>query len=178
MMWPGTIRWLVAGFLLAACAGGRAREEERGPMATEAELFDALEALAASRPFRVDDVSRKTGLALAPDKDGTDEIFAVHRGRNPAGPLFVEAELRTPGPGATAPDGILILTLNRAVAVTARNATSRFGSEQDLIVPTPRQPADTPVYAVYRRPWGDLRLGFERGGRRLLVKVVLDATGR
>lgn len=147
-------------------------------MATEAGLFDALDALAASRPFRVDEVSRRTGLTLTPDMDQTDEVFAVHRGRNLAAPLFVEAELRTPGPKGTAPDGILILCLNPAVEVTARNATARLGSEQDLIVPTPRQPADAPVYAVYRKPWGDLRLGFERGSRGRLVKVVLDATGR
>lgn len=147
-------------------------------MATEAELFDALDALAASLPFRVDEVSRRTGLTLTPDKDRTDEVFAAHRGRNPAAPLFVEAELRTPGPGGTAPDGILILSLNPAVKVTARNATSRLGSEQNLIVPTPRQPADTPVYAVYRKAWGDLRLGFERGRDGRLVKVILDATGR
>ncbi|MBK6404707.1 MAG: hypothetical protein IPF66_06525 [Holophagales bacterium] len=146
-------------------------------MATEAELFDALEALAASRPFRVDDVSRKTGLALAPDKDGTDEIFAVHRGRNPAGPLFVEAELRTPGPGATAPDGILILTLNRAVEVTVRSTTSRFGSEQDLIVPTPDNPPilpPTPSIAGRGVTSGsDSSVAAAGSGQ-----VVLDATGR
>jgi len=146
-------------------------------MATEAELFEALDALEASRPFLVDDVSRRTGLTLVPGRDQTDGAFAVHRGSDPAGALFVEAELRVPGPAATAPDGILILWVSPAVEVTARAVTSRLGPEQDLIVPTPRQPADAPVYAVYRNAWGHLRLGFERGVRGRLVRIVLDATG-
>jgi hypothetical protein len=82
-------------------------------------------------------------------------------------------ELRMPKKRGS-PRLIVIDIDTRSTCVDRRRVRARYGEAADLLPPSPHQPAGSPAYQVYRKPWGDLRIGFDQ--RRCAVSVVIDAT--
>lgn len=159
--------------LLLFCAGNQQRERI---VWANSELLKAVKELSAARPFEKDRVSRLTAHQLRPVPDSGNPYFSVLSSKDERGRLFREVELRVPGNGASAKDGLVVLTVQPKLCVERREVLESFGKESEISVPTPRQPPESPVYLVYQYAWGAIRFGFERTGRECLRTVILDAT--
>ena len=72
-------------------------------------------------------------------------------------------------------DGMALLDIAPDQAATAEEVIARYGVDNELALPTTRQPEDSPVYLVYRFPWGKLSFGFEPDLDGRLTNVVVDA---
>ncbi|MEP7120468.1 MAG: hypothetical protein ABJE95_06155 [Byssovorax sp.] len=140
------------------------------------EVFKMVQDLAAARPFRADAVAAITTQPLQPASSQPNAYFTIYTAHDDANPHVKETELRVPKAGATADDGLLILTLPTTSCIAESEVKAHFGDKAEPSFPSPREPASAPMYLVYRLPWGALRFGFERGGRACLTTVVLDAT--
>lgn len=142
------------------------------------EIFKMVQDLVASRPLRADAVAKITTQPLQPAESPSNPYFSIFTAHDDAHAHIRETELRVPRPGsgATAEDGILILTLQTKSCITQKEVLAQFGDNPELAIPTPREPPTAPMYLVYRQPWGAMRFGFERVGRACLTTVVLDAT--
>lgn len=137
-------------------------------------VLDAVEALMAGRPLSVERVSSTLGVSLEVQPERSNAHFTIHTSSAPSGP-WAAVELRVPV--AEDRDGLVVVSLREEVEIGKQEVMDRFGARPEIMVPTPREPKDAPLYLVYRFGWGDVRFGFERGGRELLRRVVLDATG-
>lgn len=146
-------------------------------METNGDVLKTVKALTSERPFRAERLKRALGQELHPVPAESNDFFEVFRATDAGSPLFREIEVRVPKAGSgAARDGIVVLTVQPRICVVRAEVTERFGSSPEISVPTPREPPDSPIYLVYRQPWGSLRFGMERGGRECLKTVVLDAT--
>lgn len=141
---------------------------------TSAAVLDTVEALMAARPLSVEGVSRILGVSLEHQPERSNPYFGIHTSARQAGMPVAEVELRLPA--SPDRDGLLVVALSEEVPIGKQEVMDRFGSRPELSVPTPREPPSAPLYLVYRFGWGDVRFGFERGGRELLRRIVLDAT--
>jgi hypothetical protein len=128
-------------------------------------LFDRVADLEDAVPFERASVERITGSSLVQTEHSTD-YFTVYRGPSP---LFELVELREPT--SRGRGGIVRLTLDKPVA--RAKARGRFGEVVDVAMPGPMEPPGSATHYIYRRPWGEVRLGC-RGDD--LVTIVLDAT--
>jgi hypothetical protein len=138
--------------------------------------LESILRLAELVPFRVDEVSRATGLALAEQPTGSNPYFTIYRSNGAGAGLFRSAELRVRNEATPGRDGLLIVDLAGSDCVTRDDAISALGSPR-IVPASPHASPQTPHYYVYDRSWGQLRLGFARDERSCLVTAVLDATG-
>lgn len=140
------------------------------------EVFKMVQDLAAARPFRADAVAAITSQPLQPASSQPNAYFTIYTAHDDANAHVRETELRVPKAGATADDGILILTLPKSSCVAQSEVKAHFGDKAEPSFPSPREPATAPMYLVYHLPWGAMRFGFERGGRECLTTIILDGT--
>jgi hypothetical protein len=144
-------------------------------MMTSSKILALISTLAASRPFKLDEVTQLTGASFRPETSVSNEYFTVYRSADATQVPLQKVELRVPTSKSSRKDGLLLFELDPATCVTQDEAQRYFGQSPELSVPTPRQPPDSPLYLNYSRPWGSLRLGFSRDDKSCLVAVVIDA---
>ena len=140
-------------------------------------VLDAVEALMAGRPLSVERVSSTLGVSLELQPERSNAHFAIHTSSTSSAPSAPWAAVELRVPVAEDRDGLVVVSLRDEVEISKQEVMDRFGARPEIMVPTPREPKDAPLYLVYRFGWGDVRFGFERGGRESLRRVVLDATG-
>ena len=173
--WPA---WaLRVGILASACmaATGEMNAQNKS---TANDTLDIVKQLIDSRPLTPEKVLRATGIRIDRRDQESSRYFSIFKSSEPGRGVFRDAELRVPGEGATAKGELLILTLAPGSRVGEQLVRQTFGKEQRVSFPTPHQPADSPRYFEYERPWGAVRFGFRPAGNRELVTIVLDATQR
>ncbi len=144
-------------------------------MTTSSKILALISTLAASRPFKPDEVTRLTGASLKPEASVSNEYFTVYRSGDGTQAPLKKVELRVPTSQSSRKDGLLLFEIDPATCVSQDEARRYFGQSPELSIPTPRQPPDSPIYLNYSRPWGSLRLGFSRDDKSCLVSVVIDA---
>ena len=166
--------------MAAACSNrvghqeGQATTEEK-PMEASASIFDLIPRLVQKLPFRQEDVASLTGVTLTRDQQVSNNAFDVYRSTGPKGQIAA-VEVRQRIEPTAGKSGIVILDLAGGTCIKQKDAMARFGDPGDILVPTPHQPPDSPVYLVYKQKWGELRLGFARVEPECLTSIVLDAT--
>jgi hypothetical protein len=168
----------------AACGRGEVQEQKSQPvskegraMSTHEEFFKTIQDLIAARPFTVEGVEKVSKHKLAAVPKESNAYFGVFAAQDEAHPNFRALELRMPKPGATARDGMLILTVQPKVSINQKEVKAQFGENPELSFQTHRRPPDGPTYFVYRFPWGKVSFGFDGKGQELLQSVSIDATG-
>lgn len=139
------------------------------------QLFELVDKLSAARPFRHEPLGKLLGKTLEFDPAESHGYFTTYRARISDSSLVQSAEVRVPTVATTAPDGLLILEV-KPLGIKQLTVVQRFGKNPELSVPTPRQPADSPLYLIYRLEWGQLKFGFSRGRDEQLVRIIWDAT--
>lgn len=135
-------------------------------------LFDAVEAAIAARSSGIDSAARALGAAFerAPTRS-TDVFDVLTAQRSRAYPAVMSAELRVDR--RTGKIRQIIIDVDADAFCTPDDEVLRhFGSSPELSVPTPRQPADSPLFYVYHHPWGDLRIGVSPIGQRCVETIV------
>jgi hypothetical protein len=145
-------------------------------MSPAEQVFGIVDRITAARPFRLETVAALVGFTIVETRRSARAGFRYGQG-NRNGGLIAAAEIRErldPSPGR---DGLVILDLGGGFCIGQRQVMRRYGDAPELAVPTPHQPADAPLYFVYRFDWGQISFGFARSGEECLVGVVLDATG-
>lgn len=138
-------------------------------------LLDTIEKLSQTRPLGRDEVESSLDVSLRGDPNNTNRYIEVLRSFRVAAPIK-KVELRLPLPGATRKDGMLIVDLDPEAArdVTGDAVRSRFGDSAEVIEPEPEQPAGSPHYLSYTKPWGAVRFGFQRPSWDVLLTFVID----
>jgi hypothetical protein len=134
-------------------------------MSVNDDFFKLVQDLMAARPFTIEGVEKITGHKLHPvpntaffaSKDDTHRSFQAIDMR---GPNFISLDVQTQR------------------CVEENEVKGRYGDRPELSFPTAPAPPTTPVYLVYRFPWGKVSFGFERAGRKCLIEVIINATGK
>ncbi|WP_224243191.1 hypothetical protein [Hyalangium gracile] len=144
-------------------------------MMTSSTILALISTLAASRPFKLEEVDRLMATSLKPEVSVSNAYFTVYRAKDTAKAPLHNVELRVPTSKSHRKDGLLLFEIAPSTCVTQEQARHHFGPSPELSVPTPHQPPDSPIYLSYSQPWGSLRLGFSRTAKACLVSVVLDA---
>jgi hypothetical protein len=157
--------------LLAAPAQVHASGELK-PMDDALPLFALVDRLVEARPLTAAATGKLVGGSLTPNGPRSTEHVLIYEATGT--PEFDRIELRLAGPKSKDNGQFLMLEVNARRCVQTATVLARYGREDDLDVPTPRQPADAPVYVTYHRDWGTLSFGFERTGMKCLRNVVLD----
>lgn len=140
------------------------------------QLFNFLISLGEKHAFTPETLTSLTGLSLM-DDPFPNEHFSVHHSlENTAKehPFIKKVELRSPVEKGN-PGGLIILDLCNTSHITGKDVVKRFGEVSDLIIPSPEQPEEDPVFLVYKYDWGKLGFGCSRDKSDSLVTVVLDA---
>jgi hypothetical protein len=175
---------VIAAACASACGRGDVQQQKsesvskgERAMSTHEDFFKMIQDLVTARPFTVDGVSKVTKHKFALVPKESNAYFEVFAAQDEAHASFRAAELRMPKAGATARDGILVLTVQPKVSVSQKEVKARFGENPELSFQTHRRPPDGPTYFVYRFAWGKVSFGFDGKGQELLQSVTIDATG-
>lgn len=141
-------------------------------------VLDQLRALVDDRPFTAQRVGELTGHALEKVDAQSNEYFTIYRSASDPAREIASVEVREPTARSAGKTGMILLDVATS-CVKRAELGDRFGAELDKgpSVLRPEQPRDTPAYATYRQPWGQLRLGFARD-TGCLVKIVIDGNER
>lgn len=135
-------------------------------------FFEKIEEIGDGHTATSARLRKQLGVTLSPDAAQSDEFTLIYTGRADMYDMFDAVELRVQGPAASKSRQMVLLSVNRARCITMSEVTQRYG-EGALSVPTPRQPADDPVYLVYVKPWGKISYGFPRD-YSCLREVIID----
>jgi hypothetical protein len=171
---------VVAIGLAVACSNrartpeGQGRTKETA-MDASGSVFDLIPRLVEKLPFRQVDVASLTGVTLTRDEAASNYAYDVFKGSGAKGGIS-SVEVRQRVQPSAGKNGIVLLDLAGGPCITQKEAMARYGEPNDLSIPTPHEPEDSPTYIVYKQKWGELRLGFTRAEPECLVSVVLDAT--
>ena len=139
-------------------------------------LFNFLIFLGEKHAFTPETLTSLTGLSLM-DDPFPNEHFSVHHSLGNTAkqhPFIKKVELRSPVEKGN-PGGLIILDLCNTSHITGKDVVNRFGEVSDLIIPTPEQHEEDPVFLVYKYDWGELGFGCSRDESDSLVSIVLDA---
>ncbi|MGE5183171.1 MAG: hypothetical protein ACM31C_13970 [Acidobacteriota bacterium] len=153
-----------------------ATPSDRRPAPNLDALWGMLDRLTGKLPFHHADVAKTTGLALAKAADQPNRYYTIYKSSKPSG--HVEAiELRERIDPEAGKNGLVIIDLAKTTpCFTQRDAIAKLGNPKNLLFPRPNEPRDAPVLLVYKRPWGELTLAFERSGNECMKGITLDAT--
>lgn len=176
MTWTTCVIALGLAAVIGACEPSAGRERT-GVVNAEDSLLAVIRDLMGRHPFRPDAVSKVLGHRLDEVPARSTEYFQVYESSAPTAGGVAKVELRVPRAAGSTRGGLLILTVNPQPCLTRAAVIARFGSNPELAVPTPREPADSPVYLKYPMAWGVVSFGFQRSGDGCLRDVVLDGTG-
>jgi hypothetical protein len=178
LLWPH-----VGLFCALLLPGGPARAQPASPPArtmTAADrtaLINLVEELVKTRPLRGATLGSKLGVQLAKDVPASNPYFNIYQSPKgaPASGAIRSAELREPtNAPAEGPVGSLLnLEISPALGIKVDDIRRRFGAEPEPVFPSAHAPADTPMYWVYKKDWGNLSFGFSREPERL-VRVIID----
>jgi len=157
--------------LLAAPVKTHASGEQTA-MDDPLQLFAIVDRLVDARPLTATATGKLVGGTLAPVGQRSTQHVLVYEAQGVT--EFDHVELRLQGPNSTNNGQFLILDVNAKRCVQMDVVQGRYGRDPELSVPTPRQPADSPIYLKYRRDWGTLSFGFARTGAECLRRIVLD----
>jgi hypothetical protein len=146
--------------------------EDKTAMDDALSLFAIVDHIIEARPFTATAIGRLVGGTLAPVGQRSTPYVLLFEAQGT--PEFDRVELRLKGPNSTNNGQFLILDVNAKRCVGKDDVQTRYGRQPELSVPTPRQPADSPIYFKYRRDWGALSFGFARTGAECLSTVVID----
>jgi len=136
------------------------------------QLLALVDKLVEARPLTASATGRLVRATLAPVGELSTERKLVYAAQEAAG--FTRVELRLPGPRSTDNGQFLLLQLaDGPHCVTMAQVQARHG-QGALSVPTPREPADSPLFLRFERDWGTLSFGFARGGAECLRTVAID----
>lgn len=151
------------------------KSEERVVMANKNELFDFILKIGEQHAFTPEKLSSLTGIPLlhTDSKPFFSLYFSPENCENHH-PYIKKIELRSPYEKEN-PGGLIIIDFYNTEHITEKDVISRFGQIDDLGVPFPEQPPDSPLYFSYKFDWGELRLGFSPMKPESLISVVLDA---
>jgi hypothetical protein len=139
-------------------------------------LFEIIDSLVEARPLTVGKTGKLVGGVLAPVVAESTEHKLVYVAQGT--PEFDRVELRMQSPASSTNGQFLILDLNSSRCVAREAVQRRYGATPELSAPTPREPADTPVYLKYMRDWGTISFGFARTGPECLRAVVINVTSK
>jgi GNAT superfamily N-acetyltransferase len=142
---------------------------------TAGELLDKIGEIVAIQPFDATKVGMAVGLPVAHIPDESTPYFVVYRSSPPGNDLFAGYEMRVSADYQRPNLGMALLDIAPDQFATAEEVIARYGADNELALPTTRQPEDSPVYLVYRFPWGKLSFGFEPDLDGRLTSVVVDA---
>jgi len=135
-------------------------------------LLALVDKLVEARPLTVAAAGRLVGATLVPLADLSTGRKLVYAAQDAPG--FARVELRLPGPQSARGGQFLLLQVAEAPhCVTMAQVQTRHG-QGALAVPTPREPAASPLFLRYERDWGSLSFGFARGGAECLRTVAID----
>lgn len=167
MRYPFAVRFLrlvaLVGLLLAT---------ERSP--AMADFFDVFEEIIRDHKSGLDHTSRSLDVALTKSLSKSNDFFDVlTTGRSGSFPELKSAEFRVERSSGKI-RMILIDVDAAAKCVPTNEVMRRFGSSPELSPPSARQPAGSPVYYVYHRPWGDLRIGMSQGAHDCVQRIVAE----
>jgi hypothetical protein len=145
-------------------------------MAEPEQVFAAIDRLIAERDKPPADIEALVQTTLQRDGARSTAFFTVYTGDLPPGRPFSHIELRR-SVNPRIEKGMIIATRPAEDCVPADQAIARYGRDFALSSPRGGAPPDSPTYFVYRRDWGELRLGFTRDRPECLVSVVIDWEG-
>jgi hypothetical protein len=141
-----------------------------------AEMFDALDDIVRNPAGGLPAVAQALGVSFAPSPASNERFEVVIGGRSRLFPEVKSAEVRIDRRSGRI--RLMLLTLDKVSrCVSHEEILRRFGAFAELSVPTPRQPPDSPVYYVYHRSWGDLRIGLSRSKPECVESVVTEFSG-
>jgi hypothetical protein len=138
-------------------------------------LLDTVAELVKKRPLDTGTIEDAFDIALRQDADNTNPyILRFFAFRRPA--ELKGVEVRVPQGAATRKGPIVVVDVDgEATQIKQADVLAQFGKSPAVEVPTPQQPADSPIYLSYQQPWGTLRFGFARPSTELLTTVVIDS---
>lgn len=142
-------------------------------MDTPNALLDKIDGLANGHPLSSGRVAHHLQTTLRPVEEKSTEYTLIYVGDSDAAEMFEEIALRLTASARPKGSQLLILTMRPTSCVKEAEIINRYG-HGELSLPTPRQPPDSPVYRVFRKPWGKLSFGIARDGSTCLRKVVID----
>jgi|GEM_PF-2708788 hypothetical protein len=149
----------------------------RDPERLQAErIFAAIDRLIEHRAAEPAEFERLVHTRIAPVPELSTPFFTVYRGDFEPPSPFRQIEIRQP---LVPPRerGVIILEIGEGVCVGPQAVRARYGPEPALAPPSARQPAGSPIYYVYDRPWGKLSLALSRGTPECLERAVIDWHG-
>jgi len=149
---------------------------ESAQMDTKVEIFSVIKKVINSLPLDPDRISQIINVNLHEDVTQSDDYFSVKQGHSVQGSPFADIELRTPQTKATVPDGLIILVINESNRIKKDDMIDQFGQPKGLLLPTPQEPKESPLFYIYNYVWGSLKFGFDRDNKNYLKKVIIDAT--
>lgn len=163
------------GTLLASPAKTHATGKQTA-MEDSLPLFAIVDSLVDARPLTVGKTGKLVGGTLAPLVAESTERKLVYVAQ--ATPEFDRVELRVQSPASSTNGQFLILDLNARRCVNVETVQRRYGAQPEVSVPTPREPADTPVFLKYAHDWGTVSFGFARIGPECLRTVVINVASK
>jgi hypothetical protein len=139
-----------------------------------ADLFDALAGTVQGRKSGLAHVSGPLGVTLEKSSAKSNDYFDVlSAGRSRTFPELKSAEVRVDRRSGSI--RLILLGVDAGTHCTpSSEVMRRFGSSPELSPPTARQPAGSPIFYVYRYPWGDLRIGVSPTGRQCVETIVTE----
>lgn len=137
-------------------------------------LIVIVEQLVAERAAGLDRAAEILGSSFSHRPDVSTPYFDVYAGvGSRAAPAISHIEVRVPKGGGAL--GMVIVDVNtRAHCLDDKAVTGKFGTPRPPRAPSPRQPADMPVYHEYSFNWGELRFGMERKKNPCCKRIVAD----
>jgi hypothetical protein len=136
----------------------------------EIPFLTMLENVLALEKLKPDRVGQCLGINLTRSQELSDESSHGYEGQGEGD--ILKAELRVPGPRATAQGGLLSITLNPALHISANDVTMRFG-----IPASETPPSGEPPRWVRRYHAHGALVSFEFSMESLTVqKVMVDRT--
>ena len=138
-------------------------------------LFEILDRLAATRPLRPESAGPIVGVQFTPDEAASNVAKAVFVGTRSDNELFKSATMQRPANDVWGKAGFLELEIDDGVSVSQSDIRGKLGPEDRIIVPSPREPADSPMAIRYHRPWAVLSFGFVPGEDTLLFVTIDEA---
>jgi hypothetical protein len=139
-------------------------------------LFAILDELRGSQPVRQEWVEHWLGVSLAERPTESTEYFRVLHGQQSTQvPEIRAVELRVPIAQSATSGPMLILDIDASVrCVSLDEIQKHYGARPALRVPTPRQPASSPIDYEYHFAWGRMSFGISRSATECLTRVVVD----
>ena len=161
-------------FALSSIVALMAAISAMGALARMSELFDTIESLVSNRDLNIEHVSRALGGKFEKSYAVSNDYFDVlTTGRSNVFPQLKSGEMRVERKSGKI-SAILLEIDPHVHCVTRTEVTTKYGIAQDLIIPMPQQPEETPLYYVYHKSWGNLKIGVARNKPQCVEMIVAE----